>query len=255
MVLPWIISLMLHASIALTLLAVPTRPSNTTFASIELVERALPDLPLQPEAAPKQAKEPVELPLPKEVAPASPPPRSRVRRRRVTPKPPKGEQEAEQEAAPDTAPKAFGIEMEGTVAEAGGEGVALPEGESVAESPAATRRGKGTTDGAPTGFEKDYAPGDDAPLAVITSMPRVLEQVVPEYPDRMKELGVEGKVILALLIGAQGEVVESTVETSLHPMLDQAAQVAAQKMRFSPALVNDTPVRVKISYTFSFVLD
>jgi protein TonB len=128
-------------------------------------------------------------------------------------------------------------------------------GGSAAGDPAAGRVGRGQPDGRRQGFKKDYRPGELAPTAVITDMPRVLRRVEAYYPERMKQLGVEGSVVLELTIDAQGKVIQVRLVRGLRSELDREATIAAKKMHFSPARVNKTAVAIKIKYTFSFVLD
>lgn len=119
--------------------------------------------------------------------------------------------------------------------------------------PRAKRIGKGKPTG--TGFKKTYRPGEQAPVAVITSKPKPLKRVVPAYPERMRELEIEGRVRLLLTIDGNGRVIKAKVIKSLRKELDDEAVKAAKKMLFAAAKVNGVPVTVTIPYTFTFVLD
>jgi len=143
--------------------------------------------------------------------------------------------------------------MSSTTRATTGEGVQVPEGKSLAVSPVIRKQGKKATP--PQGFKSRYAASEVAPVAVLTTPPKILKQVNVEYPEKMKELGIEGRVALELIIDVHGKVVEVKVLNGLRTELDEVAIAAARRLIFVPATMNGNPVRVKIPYTFTFVLD
>ena len=67
----------------------------------------------------------------------------------------------------------------------------------------------------------------------------------PGYPPELSRLGEQGVVVLRMLIGADGLVQEVQVmQTSGYPRLDQAAQTAIARWRFTPAVENGQPVEL-----------
>jgi protein TonB len=75
----------------------------------------------------------------------------------------------------------------------------------------------------------------------------------PEYPSASERVGEAGKVVLALLIGVDGRVVDSKVETSSgFPRLDQAAKDALSLCKFEPGTVDGKPEQAwgKLAYVF-----
>ena len=90
---------------------------------------------------------------------------------------------------------------------------------------------------------------------LITAMPKILEEIRPDYPIDAKKEGVQGSVILEILIDAKGTVRSAKVVKSLDPRLDQAAINAIQKFKFRPAMMEDSAVAVKIKYAINFVLE
>ncbi|MCK5799456.1 MAG: TonB family protein [Deltaproteobacteria bacterium] len=224
--------------------------------NIELTQRHLP----KPKVLPPKPKVLPPTPKPKlEIVPKPKPKQVLVHRRRpiVRKQPektePEGKPDVKTPAASDTGAKRFGISMDGVTA-AKGTGVVVPEGDTLATDPRIRRIGKGKPKGKP-GFKKKFTRGERAPVAVISTMPRVVRRVAPIYPERMRDLEIEGKVILQLTIGADGSVKKIKILKSLKKELDAAAIAAAKKMRFAPAKVGGTPVTVTIPYTFTFVLD
>jgi protein TonB len=84
--------------------------------------------------------------------------------------------------------------------------------------------------------------------------PRPKARVEPEYPSIAKQAGIEGTVILQLLVDTGGKVLKVKVLRSLHPELDRAAIDAAYRTTFYPAKQRDKPVKVWVSYPIRFVL-
>ncbi len=226
---------------------------------IEVVERELP-LP-KPKPPPPPEPKPEPKPPPPDPKPEAKPPPPKVKPRprpksvEPPPEPPPAEEKAEQPQEA-TGPKIFGMEFEGGTTAGPGEGVAVPQGDSLGVSPRIRKRGpKKKSKGPKTGFKTEYRRNEPAPLAVITTKPKVKKRVLAAFPERARDLGIEGRVVLELTINADGKVVKAKLLKGLHPLLDKSAEEAARKMRFVPATVNGTAVLVKIKYTFTFVLD
>lgn len=86
-------------------------------------------------------------------------------------------------------------------------------------------------------------------------MPKLLRDSIAEYPADVRRLGVQGRVVLELTVDEDGRVAAARVLKSLHPKLDEAATVAARALRFAPGTLDDRPVRVRIPYSYVFVLE
>jgi len=76
----------------------------------------------------------------------------------------------------------------------------------------------------------------------------------PQYPTIAKAAGVQGPVVVQVLIDERGSVVSAKV-TSGHPLLQQAALQTAYKWKFSPTVLTGTPVKVTGVVTYNFVLN
>jgi TonB family protein len=72
-----------------------------------------------------------------------------------------------------------------------------------------------------------------------------------EYPAEAKAAGVEGVVILEILVNEEGQVSAAKVLRSV-PLLDEAALQAAREWRYAPTLVNGKPVPIKMTVTVNF---
>jgi protein TonB len=77
--------------------------------------------------------------------------------------------------------------------------------------------------------------------------------VRPEYPEEARAARIEGVVILGIVIGEDGSVIDSTVLRSI-PALDQAALEAVSQWEFEPTLLNGEPVEIEMTVTVNFTL-
>lgn len=86
--------------------------------------------------------------------------------------------------------------------------------------------------------------------------PTKTRDVRPVYPPSMRDAGREGRVPLEAIIGREGAVVSVRVATAqVHPDFAQAAIDAVQQWRFTPTLLNGTPVEVVMTVTVDFKLE
>lgn len=83
--------------------------------------------------------------------------------------------------------------------------------------------------------------------------PIKLVDVRPVYPEGAQTLGIDGGVILAIVIGEDGSVIETEVLSSI-PELDQAAIDAVSQWLFETTLLNGEPVEVEMVVTVNFTL-
>ncbi len=80
-----------------------------------------------------------------------------------------------------------------------------------------------------------------------------LVNVNPVYPEDAKAAGIEGVVILEIVIGQDGSVIEVQVVRSI-PELDQAAIDAVSQWQYQPTLLNGEPVEIECTVTINFTL-
>jgi protein TonB len=83
--------------------------------------------------------------------------------------------------------------------------------------------------------------------------PELVRAPEPEYPEIAREAGVEGTVLVRVLVGEDGFVKEMMIIQSV-PMLDEAAAAAAETAIFKPALQKDKPVAVWMVIPIEFQL-
>jgi len=83
------------------------------------------------------------------------------------------------------------------------------------------------------------------------SLSRAITKVNPNYPATDKEMNITGTVEVEIIISEIGLVAEATA-ISGNFALRNAAEEAARKWVFAPAILNGEPVRVKSVLTFVF---
>ncbi len=77
----------------------------------------------------------------------------------------------------------------------------------------------------------------------------------PEYPDIAREAGVEGLVVVHVLVGRDGRVIDARLDAKFSvPMLDATALASARKLVFQPAIVDHHPVAVWVEMPYRFHL-
>jgi protein TonB len=86
-----------------------------------------------------------------------------------------------------------------------------------------------------------------------TAPPKLIHRVEPDYPASAKKQGIEGVVILRILVSAEGEVADASVTASSgQTVLDESALEAVRKWEFSPGLQDGQPkeqyLKVRVSF-------
>jgi len=83
--------------------------------------------------------------------------------------------------------------------------------------------------------------------------PKKIRDVKPVYPEAAQASKVQGIVILQVVIGTNGSVIDAQVIRHV-PMLDEAALDAVRQWEFTPTLLNGVPVEVVMTVTVNFTL-
>ena len=90
---------------------------------------------------------------------------------------------------------------------------------------------------------------------LITSMPRAISEIRPDYPLWAKEQKISGSVIFEILIDQNGDVRQAILIKGLHPELDKRAKNAIIKFKFKPAFIEKKAVPVRIKYAIKYLLE
>lgn len=120
--------------------------------------------------------------------------------------------------------------------------IAEPEVEKV-ETKAASEKMK---------FGDDAGKWDASSMAATAPRPRV---ALPEFPAEMRDLGVEGVVILEVGLDENGDVVYGKIVQAVHPDLDKLVLDWARKAQFYPAIGPDgEPFKCRFFLPIRFAL-
>lgn len=118
-------------------------------------------------------------------------------------------------------------------------------------------RGAGT----PAGSDDGSAPhGSDSGIldAAVVERPAIAApgNVPPRYPESLRAAGVEGTVLVELVIDTAGRVEAGSVRIvdASRPAFAAAVRAVLAGYRFLPAEVADRPVRVRVRLPFTFEL-
>jgi TonB family protein len=118
----------------------------------------------------------------------------------------------------------------------------------------------GDPDALPGGIAMPSAPVVPPPPTLKTPMrhsgikpPSRVVYVAPVYPITARAARKDGLVIIEATIDEQGNVTDTRLLRSI-PLLDEAALVAVRQWKFSPTLLNGTPVPIVMTVTVNFTL-
>ncbi len=84
--------------------------------------------------------------------------------------------------------------------------------------------------------------------------PKIIKQVQPEYPELARKAGIEGKVVISAVVDENGDVVKAEILSSTNSIFNEPALKAAYKYKFSPAMMKDKKVKVKVLIPFNFTV-
>ena len=183
----------------------------------------------------------------------SPPKRPRVRKPTPVPEP-----SPPPVVSPKKPQRIVGLNFESTVEGGAGPGFSVGN----------TRLGKTKTKA--TDSEKvPRVPGEAPPQAgartnraavavpgVQLVKPKRKRKIVPSYPPTLRAQGIEGKVVVEVVISPTGRVRKARViAKSSYDAFNTAALEAARREQFSPAKKAGKPVEFRLSFAYRFRLD
>jgi TonB family protein len=91
-------------------------------------------------------------------------------------------------------------------------------------------------------------------LTMVDKEPELITFVQAQYPAELSRQGVEGVVLLDVLVNENGLVDSVAIVKGVVPQLDSAARAAAARFVFKPAQVQNRPVAVIIRFQYPFSL-
>jgi protein TonB len=85
--------------------------------------------------------------------------------------------------------------------------------------------------------------------------PVLVKFVSPKYPDLARQAGIEGTVLLNVLVGDDGKVIQvSVIQSDVTPAMEKAAMEAAKQFLFKPAKQRTVPVKARMAIPIRFKL-
>ena len=86
--------------------------------------------------------------------------------------------------------------------------------------------------------------------------PRIVEQTAPVYPEAERAAGVEGKVVLSLVVGKDGSIGEIGVVEEVEglPAFTENSRAALLLWTFEPGTKNGHPAEMTVFVPFQFRL-
>lgn len=95
--------------------------------------------------------------------------------------------------------------------------------------------------------------GDDAfSMKELDSPPKARTRKAPVYPAELRAAGIEGSVVVSMLIDTTGRVVQTRVEKSTHQGFEFAALQAVQEWQFEPGRKGGRQVNTRVSQVLQF---
>ena len=93
-------------------------------------------------------------------------------------------------------------------------------------------------------------------LDQVSTKPEVIAGPPIRYPDQARQQGLQGRVVLALIINTNGKAERNSVrvQQSLHPLLDREAVRYARAATFRPACREGRAVRIQTTFPVDFKL-
>jgi TonB family protein len=92
--------------------------------------------------------------------------------------------------------------------------------------------------------------------AIVEEKPEMLSHPPLQYPELLRQAGMQGRVVIEAVVDTSGRVVPSSVRivSSTHPGFDDPAKLLVQKALFRPGRVRGRAVNVLLSIPVVFTL-
>ena len=160
------------------------------------------------------------------------------------------------------------VAMSSTVKPSIGVPVPVPDAEAASDQTIATQAElsatpspvleQGDGSGGNVQVQPDIVISEDEPgmdtFIPVEKQPMVVRRVIPKYPDMAIRAGLEGMVWVKILVDKDGTPKKAVVIKSTAELFNESATTAAMGFLFTPAVMNNGPVKVWVSIPFKFVL-
>ncbi|MEL7532560.1 MAG: energy transducer TonB [Bacteroidota bacterium] len=96
--------------------------------------------------------------------------------------------------------------------------------------------------------EKDFIFADQEPKPI--NMAEISKSI--KYPQLMRDAGIEGMVVIRVLVDKSGAYKKHIVTNSPHPMLTKEIESHISKLKFTPAIQGKRPIYFWVNIPFNF---
>ncbi len=141
--------------------------------------------------------------------------------------------------------KIFGINKNTLTNEGNASAVAIKAGNTIAKE----------VDQTPMRPEDETSLPIPAEEYLISNMPKLKTDIKIPYPPEARKNNIEGLVVLEILIDENGKVRSANLIEGPGFGLNEAALKSIYDFEFSPAMIDQKPVPVKIKYGYRFILN
>jgi TonB family protein len=101
----------------------------------------------------------------------------------------------------------------------------------------------------------DFGLGGDEGFVASSTNPKIVNYAKPHYPEIARRSQIEGTVIVKVLVGPDGSVMDAQIIQGVHPLLNKSALAAARKCKFIPGKQRNIPVKAWMALPFNFKLN
>ena len=110
-------------------------------------------------------------------------------------------------------------------------------------------------DSAISGSMSNYDFSGDEGFVASSENPKIIHWAKPRYPEIARKAQMEGTVIVKVLVGPDGSVLDAQILQPANPLLNAAALDAARRCKFIPGKQRNIPVRAWMALPFNFRLN
>ncbi len=114
----------------------------------------------------------------------------------------------------------------------------------------------GEGDGPPEVIAEEEPNVDDFIFVSEEPQPLNMDDVrkIIGYPDIARDAGIEGQVVVRVLVDEQGNYRKHKMIKKVHPILADAVEKNLHKLKFSPAIQGNKPIKFWVNIPFRFKL-
>ncbi|RMG69104.1 MAG: energy transducer TonB [Bacteroidetes bacterium] len=111
---------------------------------------------------------------------------------------------------------------------------------------------------------------EDIPEVIVEQEPEIDEFIFAEeepqpinmedvrqligYPDIAREAGIQGSVVVRVLVDTKGNYSKHRIINQVHPLLAKAVEEQIHLLRFTPAIQGGKPIQFWVNIPFNFIL-